>query len=242
MTVPVRIYGHWVSQPTRAVLWAMKMKGAPVEFIRNDPTAGDGEKDDYLALFPSGLYPGMIDGDVQITEAPAILTHLAETRGWDDLYPTTATDAKKRAQVNQWLHWHHGNTRLATEHFFRPVLRTTLGKLDKSSIPSRFGKGKPEFETVCRVMKYGCFANAQPFMCGDAPTLADINAYCEFDQLEAFGILDDAGVTGFPEVIAWMDRMKQLPHHDEVRKSLQKLAVLVKPTVEQYRADLKAQK
>jgi len=78
-------------------------------------------------------------------------------------------------------------------------------------------------------------------MCGDAPTLADINAYCEFDQLEAFGILDDAGVTGFPEIIAWMDRMKQLPHHDEVRKSLQKLAVLVKPTVEQYRADLKAQ-
>jgi glutathione S-transferase len=229
------VYGHYVSQPTRAVLWALEMKKVPYQFVKRDPTGGDGEKDDYLQLFPTGLFPGMDDGAVRLSEAPAILSYLAEKHQWDDWYPKN--DIVKRARINQWMHWHHGNLRLATERFFRPVLRAHIGIAPKSDIAPKFERGRKEFQPVLRVLKYGAFVDGRTgerkgdFLCGDSVTLADIMAYCELDQLEAFGVLGDAGVDKFPDVIAWMGRMKALPQHDEIRKSLFKLGSQVRPAV-----------
>lgn len=247
MATPIQVYGHWVSQPTRAVLWALSMKNIPFDFHRRDPPGGDGDKDDYLKLFPCGLFPGVIDGDIRLTESNAILVHFAETRGWHDWYPKD--DPAKRAGINQWLHWHHGHSRYATLKFFRPVLRATMGQLPLKDVKPTFAEGRPYLETTCKVLKHGAFVDASAssspsgtatkkfnYLCGDEPTLADIATYCEFDQLEAFGLLNESGVAAYPEIIDWMGRMKTLPEHDAVRQSLSKLGKLARGTMAKVRA------
>lgn len=45
----MKIYGHNVSQPTRAVVWACRMKGIDFEFINTDPLKGKTKTPDFLA-------------------------------------------------------------------------------------------------------------------------------------------------------------------------------------------------
>lgn len=104
------IYGHWVSQPSRAVMWALKMKNVPFKFVEINPQTGDTQKPDFLAKFPTHTIPTMeYDGlycsrsinfflqlETKIAESNAILLFLAERFGWDDLYPR---DAKIRAGI-----------------------------------------------------------------------------------------------------------------------------------------------
>jgi len=54
----------------------------------------------------------------------------------------------------------------------------------------------------------------------DQPTLADFAAYCEFVQVELMGIYD---FSKSPKVAAWMQRMKAIPHHDEIHEPLDRV-------------------
>jgi glutathione S-transferase len=220
------IYGHPVSQPTRAVLWALCMQRVAHNFVLKDPTSGDGDKPEYLAEFPTGLIPGLADGDLRLTEGAAILIHLAETRGWDDLLPK---DPATRAKVHQWLHWHHSNSRRATSAFFRPVLVGVFASAAKAAIPAAFAKGQVDFRDACLVLEAALAKT--PFICGDAPTIADILIYCEFDQLAALGLLGVAGVSDYPGVSAWVERMTALPEHDKLREPLDKFAEIARPVI-----------
>jgi glutathione S-transferase len=225
------IYGHPVSQPTRAVLWALAIKSVAHDFQFRDPLQGDGDKPEYLAEFPSGLFPGMADGDLRLTEGAAILVYLAETRGWDDLLPK---DPATRAKVHQWLHWHHSNSRVATGSFMRPLAMGAFGIMPKEKIPAVFAAGKAEFHTSLLVMS--ATLSKQKFLAGDAVTLADLLVYCEFDQLESLGVLGAAGIADFPDVMAWIARMKEVPSHDAVRVQLNGMSGMVKPTADAFLA------
>jgi len=57
----------------------------------------------------------------------------------------------------------------------------------------------------------------------DDDGFADLAAYCEFDQLEILKLID---FTPFPHVVAWMERMKQVPKHDEVHEGINRFAAL----------------
>eukprot|EP00672_Neobodo_designis_P002924 CAMPEP_0174853228 /NCGR_PEP_ID=MMETSP1114-20130205/27545_1 /TAXON_ID=312471 /ORGANISM="Neobodo designis, Strain CCAP 1951/1" /LENGTH=215 /DNA_ID=CAMNT_0016087851 /DNA_START=108 /DNA_END=755 /DNA_ORIENTATION=+ len=214
------------------------MKGIEYELKVVDVMKGETETDEYLGKFPSGAVPAIeIDG-MRLSEGAAILTYLAETRGWDDLYPSN--DAAKRAKISQWLHWHHSGSRLATTHFFRPLFGVALGKVDGAAIVPAIAEAKKQFRDALLTMKFGALKDT-PFLCGDAPTLADVLVYCEFDQLDMIGFLEEAGITpDFPEVAAWIERMKALPAHDAVRAPMPRVVEMLKPAVEKLRAAQKS--
>jgi glutathione S-transferase len=67
------VYGNFISQPSRAVLWALAMKGISYKFVKVDPSAGDCERPDYLSKFPCGTAPALEDGKLCITEGLATL-------------------------------------------------------------------------------------------------------------------------------------------------------------------------
>ena len=219
-TTELTIYGNPISQPARAVMWALAMKDVPFKFVRINPMKGEAEKDEYLAMFPTGLIPGMVDGNVRLSESHAILTYLAETRRWDDWYPQG--DVAQRARINQWLHWHHSNARMITLHFTRPIFVALAMGGGKGAANEKATKaGLKVLKEMELVMKHGGL-NKTPFLCGAHPTLADIAIYCEVDQLEYLGIPIDLKAVA-PTVWEWAQRMKQLPKHDEARTSLVKL-------------------
>jgi glutathione S-transferase len=128
----LKLYGHPVSQPTRAVSWLLALTGTPHEYHRLSPVEGDVLKPDFLAVAPMGYVPVLVDSaatptPVTVAEAGAIVVYLCESRAerWGAAhahwYPTAggAAAAAQRAKVNEWLHWHHGALRRCTTHCFR---------------------------------------------------------------------------------------------------------------------------
>ena len=224
MTAPgaaISIYGHYVSQPTRAVLWTLMMKSIPYTFVKINPQAGEADSDDYLKKFPSGVIPAYEERDTGfcLTESNAILIYLAQKHQWEDLLPQK--DLQRNAKVHQWLHWHHSNLRLATVHIFRPVMLGTMGVERKPEAEQRDAKlGAKAMRDNMLVMTHGALKSS-PYLTGESLTIADIAAYCELDQLVALKAFD---FSKWPEVSQWLGRMQQLPHHDTIRRSLYKLA------------------
>jgi glutathione S-transferase len=217
----LEVYGMPLSQPTRAVLWALEMKSVPYTLRRVNPMKGEAASDEFLKLFPTGLVPGIVDGDLRLSEAGAILVYLAEKHGWDDWYPKG--DAAKRARINQWLHWHHAYPRQITMKlvgplFFARVMGTPLDEPALAKMKKATTRVLKEMELV---MRFGGLKDHK-FLCGDEPTLADVLIYCEVDQFAELDLPVSLEATA-PTVAAWATRMRQLPKHDEVRADLAKI-------------------
>ena len=123
----IRLYGVDGSQPVRSVKWLLEMKNIPFEFVFCMPGHKKGTRaKEFVQRNPTAHVPFIEDDEtgVSIAEGAAILAYIASKHGLDDLYPTT--DLKKRAAVDEYLHWHHRNTRNITVAFFAPVVRLDI--------------------------------------------------------------------------------------------------------------------
>lgn len=58
---PLIVYAHWVSQPSRAVLWALKMKNLPYSFVEVDPSRGATRNPEFAKKFPIKTIPAIED-------------------------------------------------------------------------------------------------------------------------------------------------------------------------------------
>ena len=171
-----------------------------------------------LAHPPSTILPGS-----------AILQYVCEKNGlkrWSGELSSAYRDpVEGRARVNEYLSSHHTTSRQISSKVFSPALASLMSK------------GKKPF-TQDHKVESAAFANEEaskfadvwlgkeggPYVGGfENPTIADLFAYCEFAQATQMRILeryeDD-------KVDEWIARMKGLDHHDDVHKSLFKLANL----------------
>ncbi|OWY91873.1 Autophagy-related protein [Phytophthora megakarya] len=205
-----KLYANLVSQPSRAVAWALKVKGADYEFV-NVEFGGDLIKsDEFKTWNPNALIPVIRDGEFALFEGNAILTYTAVKFGWTDLYPT---DMQTRAKVDEFLHWHHTNTRLFTLQILRPAATKANGKATPTDL-AFLEQADALIEKEMTLLE--TFLDNDYIAHTDAPTVADYAAYCEIDQLEMMGY----DFTKYSKVSAWIARMKQIPFHDEVREEL----------------------
>ena len=125
---PLILYGVPFSQPVRAVMWLLLNKKRPFEMVLINPgSKGDtGSRNPrFLAKNPAGTIPCIEEPDTGFTlgEAHAILSYLASTHQWDDLYPA---EPAERAKVDWYLHYHHRNVRDASLGLVAPKIRKDL--------------------------------------------------------------------------------------------------------------------
>lgn len=157
---------------------------------------------------------------------------------WSGLYPA---DAQTRAKIDQYLHWHHANTRTATLGLFRYAMIAQMKGEEQStkhqakvclgltgrSVSAHIHRSERVQATkqVTKWMKImERWLTEQRYIATDQePSLADIAAFCEIDQLVSLKLFD---FSPFPKVQAWIDRMASLEDHG-VRRSLNKFAVKV---------------
>ena len=245
------VYGHYRSQPSRALLWLLHMKKMPFDLVEINAPIGEAETDEYLLKFPCGTIPSIVDhgnNDLKLWDSHAIMIYLCERHGWSEWYPsdplgTISPSAwqeliVKRANVNQWLHWHHDNIRHTTWRIWRPSMwKFVFNRSDVELLPL-YRSGYDNLLTCLKVIKYGAFidgatgARKGMFLAGDTPTIADLACYCELDQMEELGLIDLFDVpTLFPEVFEWMNRMKKVECHDDVRVVMRRAAAQVRPDV-----------
>ncbi|KAG6587223.1 Glutathione transferase, theta class [Phytophthora cinnamomi] len=209
--MPLKLYANLISQPSRAAEWALRLKKQEHEFVATDFGSPTFTSPEFLALNPNGLIPVLQDGDFSLFEGGAIMVYLAETLGWTDLYPT---DVQAHAKVNQYLHWHHTNARLITPKVLVPLMHTK----QNAASPEEAVLVKDSPALLAKLTGLMEKFLVKDFVAEtDHPTVADIAAYCEFVQVELMGIFD---FSKYPRVSAWLQRMKAVPHHDEVHEPL----------------------
>ena len=210
----LKLYGVPFSQPVRAVLWLLLLKRKAFDLVLINP-GSSGEKGsrhpDYLARNPAGTIPclELADG-FTLGEAHAIMTFLARTEGWTDLYPQ---DERLRARIDQYLHYHHRNVREASTGLVAPRIRKDLDipeVIQASAARSLSG-------ALHMLESYPLAEGA--YIVGDQLTLADIAAYAEIGQLQpCFTNLFD--FSAYPRVQQWLDRMQAVEYHDVLHAAL----------------------
>lgn len=210
-TMGLTLHANLLSQPSRAVAWLLKIKGASFTLVEEDILNGATHTPEYLQMNPLGKVPFIKDDDFGLGESHAILAYLCDKNGWEDYYPK---DLKARALVDQYLHWHHSNTRHSTSQVLIPFLGLVGGNpsaSDKEMVKKHKQTIQSFVEGIDSFLK-------KPFIAEtDTPTIADLSAYCEIDQICDMGVFD---FSKYPKVAAWIEKMKALDHHDEVHTVL----------------------
>jgi len=196
------LYGSQLDASTRAVLLLLEEAKVTFEFVSVDIT-GEGpenfedsipvnaQQSILLKLNPSGLLPFIQDGQgFTLSEVPAMLTYLCQTRGLEAWLPS---DERAQAGVDHWLHWSHSTIRNATLQMVGPMLRSgkTNSVLTKSALDTLEGHLQAQ----------------GPFLAGAArPSIADLLILPEVDQLGIFKLVD---LSAWPHVEGWQRSLRR---------------------------------
>ncbi|CAM9136497.1 unnamed protein product, partial [Ectocarpus fasciculatus] len=207
------VYGHYVSQPSRNVLWLLKIHEQPFNFVKIDVLKGEARADAYKSKFPTCLIPAIEDDGFCLAEGSAILQYLCEKHGWDKWWPTSQDNAslQERAKIAEFLSSHHGTTRLISRQIAIPLFtfRTITDDMKKENVKVANSVLK-RFQNA--FLREGGYVNGM-----QRPTIADLVAYSELGQLLHFDILPD--FNDYPAVQHWAELMSAIPYYDDVHKS-----------------------
>jgi glutathione S-transferase len=230
-TKMLKLYGVPLSQPFRSVAWALLYKRHAFEVVMKVPGMGGkmgAKSPEFMEKAPLATVPVIEEpSGLVLWESPAILAYLADSRGWDDLYPPTSSPAA-RAKINSFMHWHHHGTRTLANTltpFFRPDL---TGAVDEAGLAQRREAAAKTLETFGDVY---LARDGADFIAGSPKvSVADFLAYGEVAQLlpkycNAMGANHSIPAS----VAAWCERMQAVPHHDAVNAVLAELGDVTKP-------------
>lgn len=200
------VYTHPFSQPGRAVLLFVRLANIEHRLVLLNPMRGEHMTPAFLTKFPQGQVPAISDGDFNLEESHAILTYLATTRHVaDHWYPA---DPRRRALVDRYLHWHHGNLRRA-----KMVLVATFGHLPEPFVTEAYetrGKSFAQLEA---------WLTDNPYLAGSEMSIADLSALCEVTQ---HGLMD-FDLSPYPHVFNWRNRLLEVPVIAETHEALREL-------------------
>ncbi|XP_052799754.1 glutathione S-transferase theta-1-like [Mya arenaria] len=183
---PLKFYADLKSQPCRAVYILMKANNIPFEFVKVDLFVGEQLQEDFTKINPIQRVPAIDDNGFTLGESGAIFRYLAgKFNVPDHWYP--AQDLQKQARVDEYLNWHHTNTRMSTMMTFRHQFINTVRR--KPLKQDEIAKFKSDLaKTVNHIGSY--FLKDRRFIGGDDISVADLQAFCELMQLDVIGQQD----------------------------------------------------
>lgn len=190
----IQLYGHDLSGNSYKVKLMLSLLGLEFAWIRVDLMQGAHKQPDFLALNPFGQVPVLVDGDVVLADAQAILVYLARHYGGEQWLPL---EPLPLAQVVRWLSTTAGEIRQGPEaarlyHLFKA---TTIN-LDRALQKADFILTQLEQHLGDRDwLELG------------HPTIADVAVF-PYVALARDGQID---LDRYPHVLTWIDRVKQLP-------------------------------
>ena len=165
----LRIWGRLSSINVRKVVLCAQVLGVPFERIDAGLSHGVVNTPDYRAKNPNGLVPLLEDGDFTLWESNAIVRYLC-AREASPLYPQ---DLQRRADAERWMDWQQTTLNPAGSPGFKQLIRTPEAQRDPAVIAASVAATEPLFAQLDEHLA------RQPFMAGDALTMADIPIACE---------------------------------------------------------------
>ena len=109
---PLRLYGTYMSQPTRTVAEFLKLNEIPFDHTPVLPFGEENKTPEFLAISPAGTIPAITHGDFHLYEAFAVIRYLARVYEINNHW--WPIDPQQEALLECYLHWHHSNTRFCS--------------------------------------------------------------------------------------------------------------------------------
>ncbi|CAG4962462.1 unnamed protein product [Parnassius apollo] len=209
------LYKLDASPPVRSVLMVIHAANIPdVKFVDVNFFAGDHLKEEYLKLNPQHTIPILTDDDFAIWDSHAIAVYLLTLHSNNkSLYPT---DAKKRAVIDQRLHFDSG----ILFPSLRGALEPVLFKGEKAIRPEALEKIKSAYDFSEKFL-------INTWMAGNDLTLADI---CCVSSISTLNEIIPIDAKLYPQLTAWFERCKEQEFYKKGNE----------PGVEQIRGVLKS--
>jgi glutathione S-transferase len=153
----------------------------------------------FLDLNPLGEVPVLTDGDVTLTELPAILVWLAAR--YDASGEFLPKEPERLAAVTQWLSL---STRLAASI---GAARWSLAKTEEINLSPLQAEGRRLLRVIDEHLWFAERGGGDWLLPGPQPSLADIACFPDLALCEEAGIL----LLEFPAIRRWLDRVKRIP-------------------------------
>jgi glutathione S-transferase len=218
------IYGDYLSQPFRSIVCFCKIAKIPFEIKFVNIGRGEHLSEDYKKINRYGKIPSIKiikenGEEFSMGESCSILRFLSEYYNVDSsLYPKD--DIYRRAKIDQWLDWHHLNSRFALMNLvFKNVFQEKLQK---------FGVNKEAYETSEMVGKVLGFLNKilkeTNFIVDDKISIADLIIACEIHQL----YLTNYDISKFEYVSSYLKKINSIKEISEVNDTMGKISSKLK--------------
>lgn len=188
-----KLYGYWRSSAAYRVRIALGLKGLSYDYMAINLVPGVSEQKsaDYTALNPQGRVPYLVDGDMALSQSPAILEYL------DEAYPDVRllpADIDDRARVRQLSSLIACDIHPVNNLSILQRLKSQFGADDEGTQEWYRHWIKEGFDAFETLLAGG--NRAGRFCHGDTPTLADVylvpqvwNAYRFAVDMTAFPVI-----------------------------------------------------
>ncbi len=191
----IKLYGHEISGNSHKARLMLSLLNLKYEWIKVDLMQGEHKLPGYLALNPFGKVPLLADNGMLISDAQAILVYLARQYGGEKWLPQ---DALPLSQVVKWLSTTAGEVRqgLADARLYHLFGAGTNINIERATQQSEFILTLLEQHLTTRT-----------WLELEHPTIADVAVF-PYVALARDGKIN---LDNYPQVLAWIDRFKQLP-------------------------------
>jgi len=193
---------YWIkAQAPHRVLALAKHLGIDTEYVKVDVAGGGLKSPDYAALNPNLKAPTLVDGELVLWEASAIMAHLCIKAG-SDMWP--ARNPAEQVEVIRWLSWNdcHWVPELGP-FYFQHIVKANfgLGPPDRESL-------KPKISGLQKYAKVldGHLAGRSHVAC-DRLTIADF----QLASMATHWREAEMPFEAFPNIVRWIDGLQRIP-------------------------------
>jgi glutathione S-transferase len=169
----LRIWGRISSINVRKVVLAAQWLGIEFERVDAGHEFGVVKTAGYMAMNPNSLVPTIEDGEYRLWESNVIVRYLCAKHSMGGLYPSTL---EQRFNAERWMDWQQTTLNPAGRNAFVQLLRTAPGQRQPALIDASIAATEPLLRMLDDRL------GRQPFMAGDAFTMADIPIACEIHR------------------------------------------------------------
>lgn len=189
----LKLYDFLLSGNCYKVRLLLSLLGLEYESIAVNLKAGEHKQPSFLQLNPFGQVPALRDGEVVLRDSQAILVYIARRYGGTDWLPE---DAATLGNVMQWLS-------TASKEIANTIATARRHYLFGGSVDLAVVE-KQSYDLLAVMNDH---LATREWLVSDRPTIADIACF-PYIGLAADGKLS---LDAYPHVIAWIERIKQLP-------------------------------
>ena len=189
----MKIFGHPASTCTRKVLMTLNETKIPFELTVIDFGTGEHKQGPHLARQPFGQVPALDDDGFEMYESRAMARYIDGKAGG----VLTPKDAHARARMEQWISIETSNY---SAHAMKFIYQFVFKREQTPEVLKAAGAGLDvAYATMSRQLE------SQPFLAGDAFTIADV---CFMPYLEYLAATPAAAkLTEHPRVAAWWAKL-----------------------------------